>query len=75
MAKNKLLGTRTSPEVIASKPRMSKDMMDQERRYKAQDAMSTLARADEIRGDRALMKDVQMLAKRTMKAVCGPGKK
>ncbi len=41
---------------------------DEERRYRAQDAARTLARAEEIRRDKALMKDVKSHVKMMSKA-------
>lgn len=38
-----------------------------EREYRARDALSTLTRADEIRRDKALMRDVKTEAKRVIK--------
>ncbi len=38
---------------------MVKDHGDHERRYRTQDALRTLTRAEEIRKDKALMRDVK----------------
>lgn len=49
-----------------------------DRKYKAEDALRTLTRADEIRRDGSLMKDVQKLAKEqmgTLAKVAAPAKK
>lgn len=40
-----------------------------ERRYRAEDALRTLSRAEEIRSDRGLMRDVKSHAKDQIKAV------
>lgn len=42
--------------------RQTKADIERNRRYAAEDAMRTLTRADEIRGDNTLMKDVKRLA-------------
>lgn len=44
----------------------TKEDVERERRYRAEDAMRTLTRADEIKGDSRLMNDVKMLAKEQM---------
>lgn len=43
--------------------KQTKQEIERNRRYAAEDAMRTLTRADEIRGDRSLMTDVQRLAR------------
>lgn len=42
---------------------------DKEDRWRARDALSTLTRADEIRRDKALMRDVKAEAKAQIKTV------
>lgn len=42
----------------------------EERRYRAEDGMKTLARAEEIRRDKPLMKDIKSHAKTIQKAIC-----
>lgn len=39
-------------------------------KWRAKDAMHTIARAEEHKKDRELMKHVKQMAKQTMKAVC-----
>ena len=74
MPKNKLLSTRSdAPTAAPHKP--SKSDQDREQKYRAQEALSTLTRAAEIKKDSALMRDVKTLAKQTMNAVCPPKKK
>ncbi len=40
-----------------------------ERRYKAEDGLRTLQKAEECRKDKSLMKDIKALAREQMKAV------
>lgn len=61
MAKNKL-PTTDSP--VVSTPREDDE---RERKYKAEDSLRTLERAEEIKKDRALMKDVKKVAKERIK--------
>lgn len=42
---------------------------ERQRQYKAQDALRDLQRADEVRRDKGLMKDVKALAQQQLKAV------
>lgn len=46
--------------VSAARP--SREDRDRERRYRAQEALDTLSRAEEHRGNRRLMSDVKKLA-------------
>lgn len=51
---------------------------ERERKYEAQDALRTLARADEIRANKGLMREVKAEAKaqiKTVGRVLGPTKK
>ncbi len=73
--KNKMLGTAVKAAGTPAPPRMSQRQMDEERRYKAQDALRTITQAEQFKRDKGLMKDVKALAAASMKAVCGPGKK
>lgn len=50
-----------------SKP--SKESMEQERRWKAEDALRTLNRAGEIQSDKGLMSDVKSLATEQMNSL------
>lgn len=75
MAANKLMGAKpkkkvnppppkgkgSGPMPIRSSGRAGK-AMDEERQYRAQDALSTLVRAKEHMGDKQLMGDVRRLA-------------
>jgi len=42
----------------------------EERRYRAEDGMRTLAKAEEIRKNKELMKDIKSHAKAIQKAIC-----
>lgn len=55
----KLAGIKASPVEMAP------DM-----RYRAEDALRTITRAEECRRDKALMREVKKLAKTQVKAVC-----
>lgn len=68
MAKNKLSGVAGGPSSVPEY-RPSKAQMQEERRYRARDALSTLTRADEIRKDKALMKDVRCVVKEQVKII------
>ncbi len=50
------------PDAAPSPPRRTKEDEMKERRWKAKDAMQTLIRAEEIRRDRQLMADIQVVA-------------
>jgi len=48
-----------------------------DKRYRTEDAMRTLMRAEELKKDKALMSDVQKMAKEQaakMNGLCGKGK-
>lgn len=47
-------------------PSMSKESAERERRWKAEDALRTITKAEECKADRGLMKDVKALAKEQM---------
>lgn len=60
---NKLpTGLRSAPESTAVAYKPNKQELDRERRYKAEDAMRDLERAEGHRKDKALMSDVKQLA-------------
>lgn len=42
---------------------------ERERKYRAEDALRTMQRADEIKSDKGLMKDMKALAKEQMAAL------
>lgn len=44
-------------------PRQTKREMEEQRRYRAEDALRTITRAEEIKRDRPLMKDVKQCAR------------
>lgn len=52
---------------VSYKP--NKADVDRERRYAAEDALRSIQRADEVRRDKDLMKDVKALVKEQVKAV------
>lgn len=56
--------TGDCPSPVAYK--QSKEDLARERRYKAEDAMRTITRAEEIKNDTRLMNDVKELAKEQM---------
>lgn len=58
---------KTNPDTIASAPRMSAEHERREKQYRAEDALRTLTRADEIRRDAGLMRDVKSHAKTQIK--------
>lgn len=66
MAK-KLPKAKISTDMCAPAYRQTKEDIARQRRYAAEDAIRTLTRADEIKGDKRLMSDVQALAKEQMK--------
>lgn len=51
-----------------SAPTPSSAYIDKEDKYRAQDALRTLTRAEEIKADKALMRDVKKEAKAQIKA-------
>lgn len=53
----------------ASPMPMTAEQKKRERRYRAEDAMRTLARANEIRKDAELMAEIAALAKEQMKTL------
>lgn len=61
------MARKTSQFVGAAVPTMSKDSDARERKYRAEDALRTLSRADEIRSDKGLMRDVKSHAKQQIK--------
>jgi hypothetical protein len=69
MAKNKLPVAKAGGPV-ATDPgiKVSDKYAEEDRRYRAKDAASTLARAEEIRRDKSLMKDVKAHVKMMNKA-------
>lgn len=62
----------------APAPSMSKAMLADDKRWKTEDAMRTLMRAEELKKDKKLMSDVQKMAKEQaakMSGLCGKGSK
>lgn len=47
----------------------SKADVERERRYRAEDALRSIQRADDVKRDKSLMKDVKSLVKEQAKAV------
>lgn len=56
-------------QTSASAPTPRAEDEAREKKYRAEDALRTLKRAEEIRSDRELMRDVKICAKADMKAV------
>ncbi|MEK6883498.1 MAG: hypothetical protein AABY22_27975 [Nanoarchaeota archaeon] len=54
-------------ECPPSKP--TKDMIERERKYEIEDALRTLQRAEELKKDKTLMRDVKKAAKEQVKAL------
>lgn len=62
---------------MKSAPKPSTSMDADDRRWKTEDAMRTLMRAEELKKDKRLMSDVQKMAKEQaakMSGLCGKGK-
>lgn len=53
----------------STQPRMSAEQKKQEREWQVRDAMSTLQRAEQIKRDPSLMKEVKKSASELVKAV------
>ena len=54
-------------EAAPASYKQSKEDLERQRRYEAEDAMRTLTRAEEIRNDKGLMGRVKSIAKEQMK--------
>lgn len=65
MAKSKLPVAECSPSTY--KP--SKADVDRERRYRAEDGLRAIQRAQEVKADKVLLKDIKALVKEQAKAV------
>lgn len=62
---------------MKSAPKPSASLGADDRRWKTEDAMRTLMRAEELKKDKRLMSDVQKMAKEQaakMSGLCGKGK-
>ncbi len=70
MAKKKVnkLPVADYPSPCAPVKRTKEDE-ERERRYRAEDALRSLQRAEEVKTDKALMRDVKLLAKEQMEAL------
>lgn len=66
MAKKKLPVAKAPSTVRDAPYKPSKEDEARERRYRAEDALRSIQRADEIRKDSKLMNDVKQLAKEQM---------
>lgn len=66
---NKLPAASVSPAMTDAAPKMPSDMEEKERRYRAEDALRDIERAEKHKMDKALMKDVKKCAKDKMKAL------
>ncbi len=60
---------KTEPSNAVPTAGIGKDYAAQEKKYRAEDALRTLTRADEIRRDTSLMRDVKAHAKNQIKTV------
>lgn len=58
-----------APAANPAPTKMSREQAAQERRWRAEDALRTLSRADEIKRDAGLMRDVRGMANEQMKAL------
>ena len=67
MPKNKLSAAVVSDVPVMKKP--TKEQMEQERRWRAEDALRTINKAEEYRGDKQLMSDVKNLAQEQMNSL------
>lgn len=70
--KNKLTGKSSPKKNTVVQPTPTMPVYD-DRKYKAEDSLRVLMRAEEIRRDKSLMKDVKELAKKQssdLKKVC-----
>ncbi|HEX5508930.1 MAG TPA: hypothetical protein VFX37_10545 [Pseudolabrys sp.] len=55
---------------VPAAPKPSQAQIDADMRYRAEEALRTITRAEECKRDKALMKHVKKLAKTQVKAVC-----
>ena len=55
--------------IAAADPVPSGKMKEQERRWRAEDALRSINRAEEFKQDKALMKDVKALAKEQVESL------
>jgi hypothetical protein len=70
MPKNKLPVATASPSNAVDMDRKpTKEQMERERRYRAEEAMHDLERAEGHKKDKDLMKDVKMVAKEKMESL------
>lgn len=73
MTKNKLNvvsnSTTSNASPMKTNPRMSEGEEARERKYKAEDALRDLERAETHKNNKDLMKDVKQLAKQKMKCL------
>lgn len=67
MAKKMKLPVDMPSNCVSYKP--NKADVERERRYRAEDALRSIQRADEVRADKSLMKDVKQYVKEQAKIV------
>ena len=74
-------GAKSAPKTVAkSTPKpvsVSGPAMADEKRWKTEDAMRTIMRAEELKKDKSLMRDVSAMAKEQaakLSGLCGKGK-
>ncbi len=71
--KNKLPVASVNPDMTEGAAKMPSDMKEQERRYRAEDALRDIERAEKHRKNKELMKDVKKYARekvKTLKSIC-----
>ncbi|KAA3504603.1 hypothetical protein DXM27_05155 [Rhizobium rhizogenes] len=68
---------KTAPKPAAKPVSVSGPAMADEKRWKTEDAMRTIMRAEELKKDKSLMRDVSAMAKEQaakLSGLCGKGK-
>lgn len=69
MAKANKLPTTSSMPAAVPAPKSDKGYEERERKYRAEDALRDIERAEGHKGDKSLMKDVKQLAKAKIKSL------
>ena len=78
MAKRSKVADLASPRPTCAPEATTREMEAERRKYRAEDALRTITRAEEIRRDRELMGDVKRVAReqaKTLGQVLGNGKR
>lgn len=60
--KQRLPIAKSTGDYPCAPPKPTKDQKDQERRWKAEDGLRTIQRAEEVKRDKKLMGDIKALA-------------